>query len=49
MIRREGLAGFSANVDLVTGVEVEYYLPDEEIVFIKTIFLLALVQVSCHF
>ncbi|ELE9236057.1 AAA family ATPase [Enterobacter kobei] len=35
MIRREGLAGFSANVDLVTGVEVEYYLPDEEIVFYK--------------
>lgn len=35
LIRREGFTGFSANVDLITGVEVEYYLPDEEIVFYK--------------
>lgn len=35
LIRREGVTGFSASIDLVTGVEVEYYLPDEEIVFYK--------------
>ncbi|MDT7496280.1 AAA family ATPase [Citrobacter koseri] len=35
LTRREGVTGFSANVDLITGVEVEYYLPDEDIVFYK--------------
>ncbi|WP_193138530.1 AAA family ATPase [Klebsiella aerogenes] len=35
LIRRERTTGFSANVDLLTGVEVEYYLPDAEIVFYK--------------